>query len=136
MKNEFTKGLYFCGLSFDVYSEKPFNYNINHENNFEFLLLNTIGCPRACVQKRNSFKKKFNTNLIIGEDANFNGICKKFQFLTSRCKYFFIESDHSERTILNNKSLNDIKLEEKIIKQNEGSIRKKLQKNIFLMHII
>ena len=33
-KNEFTKGLYFCGLSFDVYSEKPFNYNINHENNF------------------------------------------------------------------------------------------------------
>ena len=51
IKNESLKGLYFSGLSKDVYSSELEFYVEGNFSKIEFVLLNTIGTPRACVNK-------------------------------------------------------------------------------------
>ena len=41
-------GLYFSGVSYGTYQEDEQYYDLSGKNNLEFVLLNTIGVPRAC----------------------------------------------------------------------------------------
>ena len=62
------RGLYFSGLSFGKYSNSPEEYDLSYKNNIEFVLLNTIGTPRACAHKEILLKHKFDEKINNGED--------------------------------------------------------------------
>ena len=65
---QFNKGLFFSGVSYGEYDEKKQFYNLNGVNNLEFVLLNTIGVPRACCHKDILLENQFDKNINIGDN--------------------------------------------------------------------
>ena len=96
---KFQKGLYFSGLSYRIYDKNQQYYNCSGKNNLEFILLNTIGVPRACCHKNILLVNQFDKNIRIGEDKEL--WCR---IVTNHPMYYhtkktFIELDHKERSI-------------------------------------
>jgi glycosyltransferase involved in cell wall biosynthesis len=127
-KSNCKKALYFCGVSYNFYSSTPFSYNYNYKNNIEFLLLNTIGTPRACVHRDVLLENKFNEKIRVGEDVELWIRIAKSIPIFFHTKNTFIELSHDDRTIFNNNTLQDISIRKKIIQQNKDSVRKKIRK--------
>jgi glycosyltransferase involved in cell wall biosynthesis len=125
------RGLYFSGLSYGKYSENFEEYDLTHKNNIEFVLLNTIGTPRACIHKSILLNHQFNEKIRIGEDRElWSRILKKNPLYFHR-KKTFIEVEHPNRSINLGAELENLKTLNLILKSNKKNIRKTV-KNIVL----
>ena len=98
------EALYISGVSYGEYSEDLEEYNMSHNNNLEFVLLNTIGTPRACVSKQILIKYKFNEVIKIGEDKELWSRISQFYPVIFHKKKTFIELEHRGRSINNIKN--------------------------------
>tara|TARA_Y100000385_G_C13080406_1_gene633582 strand:+ start:674 stop:1582 length:909 start_codon:yes stop_codon:yes gene_type:complete len=102
-KNEFKKGLYFSGVSYGSFENSKQYYDKSGNSPLEFVLLNTIGTPRACCYKEILMQNQFNTSLKIGEDKElWSRIASNYPIFYHH-KKTFIEIEHENRSI-NNKS--------------------------------
>ena len=129
-KNNFNKGLYFSGMSKNDYCESIEEYDLSHKNNLEFVLLNSIGTPRACVAKKILLEHKFNEKLRIGEDRElWSRILIKYP-LYLHSKKTFIEIEHNERSINTADFNSNLKILKFIIKKNKSFIRKKIKRKV------
>ena len=124
------KGLYFCGLSYGKYSENFEEYDLTHKNNIEFVLLNTIGTPRACTQKSILLKHQFNEKIRIGEDRELWVRILKNNPLYFHRKKTFIEVEHPNRSINLGAELENLKTLNLILKSNKKNIRKTAKKRV------
>jgi glycosyltransferase involved in cell wall biosynthesis len=130
-QNDLKRGLYFSGLSYGKYSENFEEYDLTHKNNIEFVLLNTIGTPRACTHKSILLNHQFNEKIRIGEDRElWSRILKKNPLYFHR-KKTFIEVEHPNRSINLGAELENLKTLNLILKSNKKNIRKTV-KNIVL----
>ena len=123
--SKFHKGIYFSGLSFGKYCDKKEKYNLSHSNNIEFVLINTIGTPRACISKELLKENLFNENIRISEDKELWVRILKANKLFYHHKKTFIEVDHSQRSInliSKKENLTTLKF---ILKSNKKLIKKK-----------
>ena len=132
--NDSKKGLYFSGLSYGKYSEDFEEYDLTHKNNIEFIFLNTIGTPRACVHKSILLKHQFNEKIRIGEDRElWSRILKNYPLFFHK-KKTFIEVEHSNRSInlgSEKESLQTLKYILKTIKIKRAVKKKILSNSIF-----
>ena len=103
-KNNFNKGIYFCGVTIETGSKKEIvnKYKTNNANNIEFVFENILGTPRACVSKNILDNDKFDTKLSVGEDTElWVRIAEKnkvfFESFTS-----FVQVNHDQRTVTMN----------------------------------
>ena len=98
-EHQFKKGLFFSGVSYGKYDESQQYYDNSGKNNLEFVLLNTIGVPRACCHKTILFEKKFDKNINIGEDKELWCRIIKNNPMYYHKKKTFIEIEHKNRSI-------------------------------------
>ena len=124
------KGLYFCGLSYGKYSEDFEEYDLTHKNNIEFIFLNTIGTPRACVHKPILLKHQFNEKIRIGEDRELWSRILKKNPLYFHSKKTFIEVEHTNRSINLGTENENLKTLNLILKSNKKSIGKKVKNRV------
>lgn len=128
-KTKFSKGLYFSGLSLNKFSKEKEKYDISGKNNLEFVMLNTIGTPRACIYKNILFNHFFNEKLINGEDRDLWVRILQENPLFYHSDKTFIEINHPQRSIntISSKyeSLKTLKF---IIKSNKVAIRNLVKK--------
>ena len=128
------RGLYFSGLSYGKYSEDFEEYDLTHKNNIEFIFLNTIGTPRACVHKSILLKHQFNEKIRISEDRElWSRILKNYPLFFHK-KKTFIELEHSNRSInleSEKESLQTLKYILKTIKIKRAIKKKILSNSIF-----
>ena len=140
-KNNNKKGLYFSGVSYGEYSEDLEEYNMSYNNNLEFVLLNTIGTPRACASKQILKKHQFNQEINIGEDKELWSRISQFYPVIFHKKKTFIELEHPNRSInlgSEQESLRTLKFILKTVKI-KRPVKKKILSNSFFniskMHI-
>ena len=129
-QKDLKRGLYFSGLSYGKYSENFEEYDLTHKNNIEFVLLNTIGTPRACVHKSIILKHPFNEKIRIGEDRELWVRILKKNALYFHSKKTFIEVEHFKRSINLGTELENLKTLNLILKSNKKSIRKKVKNKV------
>tara|TARA_Y200000002_G_scaffold360847_1_gene346446 strand:+ start:6133 stop:7035 length:903 start_codon:yes stop_codon:yes gene_type:complete len=122
--NNYAQGLYFSGLSFGSYSKEKEKYNLSHNNNVEFVLLNTIGTPRACVSSKIINEYQFNEKIRVGEDRELWVRILKKNPLFFHTKKTFVEIDHKERSVKQGSENENIKTVKFIIKTNKKFISK------------
>ena len=121
------RGLYFSGLSFGKYSNSPQEYDLNHKNNIEYVLLNTIGTPRACVHKSILTIHQFNEKIKIGEDRElWSRILKSYPLFYHK-KKTLIEIEHSNRSVNLGTEMESLKTLDLILKSHKKTIRKKVK---------
>ena len=99
IKSKFQKGLYFSGLSYGKYCNEQEEYNLSYSNNIEFVLINTIGTPRACISEEILKENLFNENIRIGEDMELWVRILKNNPLFYHRQKTFIEINHNERSV-------------------------------------
>lgn len=129
-KNSHQKGLYFSGLSYGKYSDSLEEYDLSHENNLEFIILNTIGTPRACVHKSILKEHQFNKKIIMGEDKElWSRIVINFPLFFHQ-KKTFIELDHPDRSVNLTNGKASLKTIQSIIRSNKLLIRKKIKNRV------
>lgn len=91
--------LYFSGVSMNEFDETPCQYNENHQTAQEFVLLNSLGTPRACISSAILNNHQFDEHISIGEDREL------WVRLTMNNPVFyhglktFIEIEHDARSI-------------------------------------
>tara|TARA_B100000035_G_scaffold51655_1_gene40255 strand:- start:1433 stop:2326 length:894 start_codon:yes stop_codon:yes gene_type:complete len=124
------KGLYFSGLSYGKYSENFEEYDISHKNNIEFVLLNTIGTPRACVHKSILMINQFNEKIKIGEDRELWVRILKSHPLFFHKKKTFIEIEHPNRSVNLGAEKESLKTLKIILKSKKKFIRKKVKNKV------
>ena len=129
-QNDLKRGLYFSGLSYNKYSEDFEEYDLTHKNNIEFIFLNTIGTPRACIHKSILLKHQFNEKIRIGEDRELWSRILKKNALYFHSKKTFIEVEHSKRSINLGTEIENLKTVKLILKSNKKSIRKKVKNKV------
>ena len=129
-KNTFKKGLYFSGLSYGKYSELSEEYDLSHKNNLEFIFLNTIGTPRACVPIEILKKYKFDENFNIGEDRELWARILNNYPLYFHKKKTFIEIEHLNRSINKSTSKEGLKTLKKTLKKHDSMIRRSVKKKV------
>tara|TARA_B100000524_G_C23633769_1_gene364148 strand:- start:387 stop:1238 length:852 start_codon:yes stop_codon:yes gene_type:complete len=122
------RGLYFSGLSFGLYSEDFEEYDLTHKNNIEFIFLNTIGTPRACVHKSIILKNLFNEKIKIGEDRELWARILNNHPLYWHNKKTFIEIEHPNRSINLFSEKEGIKSIKKTIKNNKHFVSRRVKK--------
>ena len=99
LKNEFKKGLYFSGVSYGSFENSKQYYDTSGNSPLEFVLLNTIGTPRACCYKDALVQNQFNASLKIGEDKElWSRIVSNYPIFYHH-KKTFIEIEHENRSI-------------------------------------
>ena len=123
IRNNFSKGIYFCGLSKGGFSPKKEKYDVSGNNGIEFVLLNTIGTPRACVYREILLKTPFNTIINNGEDKELWTRIVKNNYFFYHCKKTFIEIDHPERSINTAFKTESFQTIKSILKANKKIIR-------------
>lgn len=129
-KQDCLKGLYFSGLSHETYSSEPQQYVESHNKNLEFVLLNTIGTPRACVHIDILKENFFNPSISIGEDKElWVRILRNYPLFYHRHKTF-IEINHPKRSINLCSAKENLKTTKYIIEKNKNFIDKKVKKII------
>lgn len=129
-QNYSKRGLYFSGLSYGKYSEDFEDYDLTHKNNIEFIFLNTIGTPRACVHKSIFLKHQFNEKIRIGEDRELWSRILKKNPLYFHKKKTFIEVEHSNRSINLFSEKEGLKTIKKIINNNKKTIRTNVKRKV------
>lgn len=92
--------LYFSGVSLNQYDETRCKYNENHQTAQEFVILNTLGTPRACIAKEIFDKHLFDEKIRIGEDGELWARCAVFYPVYFHRFNTFIQIDHDNRSIL------------------------------------
>ena len=127
-QKESKRGLYFSGLSFGLYSEDFEDYDLSHQNNIEFIFLNTIGTPRACVHKSIILKNLFNEKIKIGEDRELWSRILNNHPLYWHNKKTFIEIEHPNRSINLFSEKESIKTMTNTIKNNKNLISRRVKK--------
>ena len=121
------RGLYFSGLSFGKYSEDFEDYDLTHKNNIEFIFLNTIGTPRACIHKSILLKHQFNEKIRIGEDRElWSRILKSYPFYYHK-KKTFIEVEHPKRSVNLVTEIENLQTLKIILKSNKKTISNKVK---------
>lgn len=125
-----TIGLYFSGLSYNKYSEFLEKYDLSHKNNLEFILLNTIGTPRACIHKSILLKENFNEKICIGEDSELWSRILVHYPLFYHQKKTFIEINHPNRSINLKSGKGSLKTLNLILESNNNVIRKEVKKKV------
>lgn len=130
IKNKFQKGLYFSGLSYGKYCNEQEEYNLLYSNNIEFVLINTIGTPRACIPKELLKENLFNENIRISEDKELWVRILKNNPLFFHRQKTFIEIEHNERSVNLGSEFENLKTLRFIILKNKKLIRKKYKKLI------
>lgn len=123
-------GLYFSGLSFGKYSNSKEEYDLSNKNNIEFVLLNTIGTPRACVHKSIILMHQFNEKIKIGEDRELWARILKNHPLFYHKKKTFIEVEHPNRSVNLGSQLESLKTLKIIFKSHKKAIRKKVKNKV------
>ncbi len=127
---KFEKGIYFSGLSYGKYSEVLEEYELSHKNNIEFVLLNTIGTPRACIHKEILLKHKFDEKIKNGEDRElWVRILKEFPLFFHK-KKTFIEIEHPNRSVNLGTLKFSLKTLKHIFKSNKLFIRRIVKKRV------
>ena len=107
--NQFEKGLYFSGVSYGRFEISKQNYDTSGNSPLEFVLLNTIGTPRACCYKEILMQNQFNTSLKIGEDKElWSRIASNYPIFYHH-KKTFIEIEHENRSIYNDFGFENLK---------------------------
>lgn len=134
-KNLITKegskiGLYFSGLSFGKFSASSEEYDLSHKNNIEFVLLNTIGTPRACVHKSILMIYQFNEKIRIGEDRELWVRILKSHPLFFHNKKTFIEIEHPNRSVNLAAEMESLKTLKIILKSKIFFVRKKVKNKV------
>ena len=129
-QNDLKRGIYFSGLSYDKYSEDFEEYDLTHKNNIEFIVLNTIGTPRACVHKSILSKNLFNEKIRIGEDRELWSKILKKNALYFHTKKTFIELEHPNRSVNLGTEIENLKTLNLILKSNKKNIRKKVKNRV------
>jgi glycosyltransferase involved in cell wall biosynthesis len=128
--NDSIKGLYFSGLSKEIYSSDLEFYIEGSFSKIEFVLLNTIGTPRACINKEILLNSNFNEDLTVGEDRElWIRILKNHPLFYHKNKTF-IEVNHSERSINFGAELKSLKTIRYIFKNQKKLISNKVKKII------
>jgi glycosyltransferase involved in cell wall biosynthesis len=126
-QNYSKRGLYFSGLSYGKYSEDFEDYDLTHKNNIEFIFLNTIGTPRACLDKSIILKNLFNEKIKIGEDRELWSRILNNHPLYWHYKKTFIEIEHPNRSINLFSEKEGLKTIKKIINNNKHLISKRVK---------
>lgn len=130
LKNKENPGLYFSGLSKEMYSSDLELYIEGSFSKIEFVLLNTIGTPRACVNKEILLNSNFNEDLSVGEDRElWTRILKNHPLFYHKNKTF-IEINHPERSINFGAELKSLKTIRYIFKNQKKSISNEVKKII------
>ena len=129
-QNDLKRGLYFSGLSYNKYSEDFEEYDLTHKNNIEFIFLNTIGTPRACIHKSILLKVQFNEEIRIGEDRELWSRILKKNALYFHTKKTFIELEHPNRSVNLGTEIENLKTLNLILKSNKKSIRTKVKNRV------
>ncbi len=125
-KNQFEKGLYFSGVSYGRFEISKQNYDTSGNSPLEFVLLNTIGTPRACCYKEILMQNQFNTSLKIGEDKElWSRIVLKYPVFYHNNKTF-IEIEHENRSIYDDFGFENLKTLKYILKN--ITVSKKIRK--------
>jgi len=92
--------LYFSGVSMNQFDDTPCQYNENHQTAQEFVLLNTLATPRACVSSKLLLNEIFDVNIRIGEDKElWCRIALKYPVYYHH-KKTVIQIDHDGRSIV------------------------------------
>tara|TARA_B110000902_G_scaffold260381_1_gene333199 strand:- start:241 stop:1137 length:897 start_codon:yes stop_codon:yes gene_type:complete len=126
-ESKFQKGLYFSGLSYGKYCNEKEEYNLSYSNNIEFVLINTIGTPRACISKELLKENLFNENIRISEDKELWVRILKNNPLFYHRQKTFIEIEHPQRSVnlgSDEEHLNTIKF---ILRNNKQLINKNIR---------
>lgn len=132
LDNKNQAAIYFSGMSYNSFSTKKERYKTAVKNNIEFIFLNSIGTPRACIHKNCLKENKFNPLLNIGEDKDlWLRITATFPVYYHHEKTF-IAVEHDGRSVLGAScysNLNTIKkiLEYDFVKKN---VSKKIKKTV------
>jgi glycosyltransferase involved in cell wall biosynthesis len=129
-KEDSKKGLYFSGLSYGSFSNEEENYNHSYKNNIEFVLLNTIGTPRACIHKSVLSNHLFSEKIRIGEDRELWVRILKKNPLFFHSKKTFIEVEHPSRSVNLGTEIENLKTLKLILKSNKKTIRKKVKNRV------
>ena len=126
---KFSKGLYFSGLSLNKFSLEIEKYDISGKNPVEFVMLNTIGTPRACVSKSILNNHSFNEKLKNGEDRELWVRILNENPLFFHSKKTFIEIHHPQRSINTISSKHEsLKTLNFILKSNKNKIRNEVKR--------
>ena len=129
-QKDLKRGLYFSGLSYGKYSENFEEYDLTHKNNIEFIVLNTIGTPRACIHKSIILKHQFNEKIRIGEDRELWSRILKNHPLYWHNKKTFIEMEHPNRSVNLGTEIENLKTVKLILKSNKKNIRKTIKNKV------
>jgi glycosyltransferase involved in cell wall biosynthesis len=125
--NNFQVGLYFSGLSCETYSQENEKYNLDYKKNIEFIILNSIGAPRACIHNEILLNHKFNEKIKIGEDRElWSRILVNYPLFFHK-KKTFIEIDHKFRSINLGSEIENLNTIKRILKCNKALISKKVK---------
>ena len=129
-KNNKQPALYFCGLGKNIFDNENYHYNNTHKNNIEFVLLNTVGTPRACSTKKILLEHKFNETLFIGEDMElWARILIDYELYFHHNKTF-IQLEHENRSINLASSNECLKTLKYILRNNKDVIRKIIKNEV------
>lgn len=126
-KNNHQIGIYFSGFSYSSYSKENEKYNLDYKNNVEFVMLNSISTPRACINNKILLEQKFNEQIKIGEDRElWSRILVKHPFFIHN-KKTVIQIDHEYRSTNLGSELENIATIKKIIDANKLLISQKVK---------
>ena len=129
-KNNKQPALYFCGLGKNIFDNENYHYNNTHKNNIEFILLNTVGTPRACSTKKILQEHKFNETLFIGEDMKlWSRILIDYELYFHHHKTF-IQLEHKNRSINLASSNECLKTLKYILRNNKKVVRKSIKSEV------
>lgn len=120
--------LYFSGVSMNKFDPSPYVYNEQDKSAQEFVLLNTIGTPRACISIEILKKEQFNINIRIGEDKELWTRCARNYPVFYHTVKSFIEIDHKNRSILGNSVYDSLNTLLYILSKN--TLRKEVAKKL------
>lgn len=123
----FQKALYFCGLKNNI--SETFQNRLNY-NNIEFVMLNSISTPQACVNREVLMKNLFDESLKVGEDRDL-----WVRILTNYDLYYhstqtLIQTEHKNRSVNKGSEYENLKSILITLKHAKKNVRKKVKLNI------
>lgn len=99
--NNFESALYFSGLILESNGEKTYfnKYHTNTVNDIEFVFINTLGTPRACIHKSILAKFQFNELLSVSEDTELWIRIAEYYKVYYDSFSSFVAINHNQRTV-------------------------------------
>lgn len=130
-ENNQKAALYFSGVSLNQYDETRCKYNENYQTAQEFVILNTLATPRACIAKEIFDKHLFDEKIRIGEDRELWARCAAFYPIYFHRFNTCIQIDHDDRSILGKSVYDSYETLKIIFSQHKirNKIKRELQSN-------